>query len=311
MRLKSETVLPITRKVISALLLASILVLFRQSDTAGRQSPTASELVQAVQDKAVLTDETGYIPAILTILVSGTRFANHVNINRPLEDSSLNFYLLSHNLRARNDAPRAILQSGILGNCAFVGVSNVIICDSDFMDSFLVEHGIFSQISEDMLPEAKREYQPAFIAWVLGHELGHVIAGDGAAHFGVEDALEQKRKAAIALAQEKETGADVYAARQIEKDKHLTSSLESMLMLLIDQEVAEKNGKSPSYGVGLHWDYANKRIIQYFANQDHPEFVIRATRILTVIATDTHDQALSALIETFARHLVQADREDQ
>jgi hypothetical protein len=309
--MESEIVTLITSRLASVLFLVFILMPVNRLDaTAERQSPTASELVRAVQDKGVLANETGYIPQILTLLVSGTRFANHVNVNRPLEDSSLNFYLLSHELHTRIDTPRAILQSGILGNCAYVGVSNVIICDSDFIDRFLFEHGVFSQVSKDMLPEAKREYQPAFVAWVLGHELGHVVAGDAPAHFEVANALEQKRMAAIALVQETESAADLYAARQIEKDKQLTTSLEAMLMLLIDQEVAEKNGKSPSYGVGLHWDYANERIIQYFANQDHPEFVIRATRILTVIAADTHDQALKALIDTFARHLVQVDGEN-
>jgi hypothetical protein len=308
--LESTTLTLIISKLMFPLSLLLVLMPAIQSNVGG-PSPTANELVQAVQDKSFLSDQAGNIPSILRILVSGTRFANHVNINQPLNSSSLNFYLLAHNLAARNEVPRAILQSGILGNCAFVGVANVIICDSEFVDKFLFEHRVFSQVTADLLPQAEREYQTAFIAWVLGHELGHVIAGDSPAHFGVGNVMEQQRKAAIDLAQQKEIAADLYAARQIEKDKQLTTSLEAMLVALIDQEVAEKNGKSPSYGVGLHWDYANKRVIQYFANQDHPEFVIRATRILTFVATDTHEQGLKALVETFARHLVQVGDDER
>lgn len=117
--------------------------------------------------------------------------------------------------------------------------------------------------------------------------------------------------AAIELSPQAETAADLFAAKKIETDKRLTNALEGLLTALIDQEVAEKNGKSAAYGVGLHWDYANKRVIQYFANQDHPEFVIRATRMLALIAADTHEEALQALIETFSRHLVGVDANAQ
>jgi hypothetical protein len=83
-----------------------------------------------------------------------------------------------------------------------------------------------------------------------------------------------------------------------------------MLIALIDQEVADKNGKSLAEGVGLHWDCANRRVVQYFANQDHPEFVVRATRILAFVASQTGDEALKSLIETFTRHLIQVPMND-
>jgi hypothetical protein len=271
----------------------------------------ARTLVAAVQDTNLLGQDVGDIRSVLTKLTAGTRFSNRVNINRPVEPSALNVYVLAHNLADRWDLPEAISQSNIFGNCAFVGVSNTIICDPDFLGKFLVDHGVFNEVPDASLQRARHEYQYAFLAWVLGHEIGHVVAGAGAAHFGEVNALERKKEAAIALSRKSETEADLFAATKIEVDKGLTLSLEEMLVALIDQEVAEKNGKSPAYGVGLHWDYANKRIVQYFDDQDHPEFVIRATRILAFIASDTHEDALKALVDTFSRHLVQVKTERQ
>lgn len=272
-------------------------------------SERASALVAAVQDTGVLEKEVGDIPAVLSMLTAGTRFADRVNVNKPVKESALNVYLLAHHLSDRENVSEVIFQSKILGNCAFVGVSNAIICDSEFVDRFLIDHGVFNEVPNDSLERAKRDYQYAFLAWVLGHELGHVIAGGPAAHFGQANTLDSEQQAGIELAQGAETAADLFAAKKIEADRRLTVALEGMLVALIDQEVAEKNGKSPAYGVGLHWDYANRRVIQYFANQDHPEFVIRATRILTFLASDMHEETLKALMATFTRHLIQVNTE--
>lgn len=271
----------------------------------------AQVLVTAVQDSRLLGQEVSDIHSVLAKLTVGTRFANRVNVNGPIEPSALNVYVLARNLAGRRDLPEAISQSNILGNCAYVGVSNAIICDSDFLERFLADHGVFNEVQDASLQRARHDYQYAFLAWVLGHEIGHVVAGDRAAHFGEVNTLQHKEDAAIALSQKSETDADLFAATKIEADKGLTLSLEGMLMALIDQEVAEKNGKSPAYGVGLHWDYANKRVVQYFDDQDHPEFVIRATRILALIASNTHEDALKALVDTFSRHLVRVDTERQ
>lgn len=271
---------------------------------------TARELVEVVQNRAVLAEDVGNISRVLATLTAGTSFVGHVRVNQPVDESSLNFFLLSRNPADRRNFPAIIMASKILGNCAFVGIANTIVCDSQLVDEFLSDPRVFQEVPDAPLEAAKRDYQTAFLAWLLGHELGHVVAG-GAAHFGQSRVLEAKMPAAIELSPQAETAADLFAAKKIETDKRLTNALEGLLTALIDQEVAEKNGKSAAYGVGLHWDYANKRVIQYFANQDHPEFVIRATRMLALIAADTHEEALQALIETFSRHLVGVDANAQ
>jgi hypothetical protein len=102
--------------------------------------------------------------------------------------------------------------------------------------------------------------------------------------------LDEPTDAATELNQKKEIDADLFAAKQIESDRLLMGTLESLLIELINQEIEDKNGKSAAYGVGLYWDYADKAVIEYFANRDHPEFVVRATRMLTTLSLDTHEE---------------------
>ena len=303
-----KTILPNVGFLLRFLILAMFVFGFADPIRADESTLEAGHrLVAAVQDQDVLAEDLGDIPTVLSTLTSGTRFAGRANINKPIKESELNVYVLRRDLADQRTVPAVIVQSRILGNCAFIGVSNTIVCDLGFIDRFLTDHGVFNEVPNDSLQRARHEYQYAFLAWVLGHELGHVIAGGPSAHFGQADILDSKQKAEIELAQEAETAADLFAAKQIEADRPLTLALEKMLVSLVDQEVTEKNGKSPAYGVGLRWDYANKRVIQYFANQDHPEFVIRAARILTLVASDTNEESLKAAMETFTRHLVRVE----
>jgi hypothetical protein len=290
------------------LALFSILAAFPLSTVgqspAGRSSEDdARQAVAEAQNKDVQAREVGNVPKILTILVSKTRFSGRVNLNGNLDDLALNVYVLAPHLRQRKNVPDAFFRVGIFGNCAYVGVSNTIICDSDFLSMFLKDHGIDGDWSDKSQRELGWTFQDAFLAWILGHELGHVVRGGPAAHFGQENVLDKATDASIELSQKRETEADLFAAKRIEADKKLTTTLERLLIDLINQEIERKNGKSPAYGVGLNWDYADKSVIAYFTKQDHPEYVVRATRILTALAADTHEEGLQALLESFTRHL--------
>ena len=197
---------------------------------------------------------------------------------------------------------------GIFGNCAFLGVQrNTIVCDADFLSSFLADHHIAAEWLDKSRTRAEWTYQDAFLAWILGHELGHVVKGGLAAHFGQANALDRPTDPATELRQSAEMAADLFSARRIEADRKLTGTLERLLLSLINEEVEAKNGKSAAYGVGLNWDYADRAVIAYFTKRDHPEFVVRATRMLDLLAADTHEEGLKALIETFSRHLVPSD----
>jgi hypothetical protein len=262
------------------------------------------EVLVRVQSKDVQASELGDIPEILSILVSHTKFSGHLNLNGKLETEALNVYVLAPNLKQRADAPKVFYDADVFDNCAYAGESNAIICDSDFLARFLPDHRIDWKSLGRPQTEAGWTYQDAFLAWIFGHELGHVLEGGPAAHFGIGDALDKPMDAAIQFSQMRETEADLYAAKQIELNKKLTATLEGLLIDLMNQEIERKNGKSSAYGVGLNWDYADKSVIAYFADKDHPEYVIRATRMLQFLAQDLHEEGLTSLLNSFARHLV-------
>jgi len=259
----------------------------------------AQAAVLEAQNKDLQATELGDIPKILDILASNTKFGGHLNVNGKLDPSALNVYVLAPKLKQRDGVPAVFFTANVFGNCAYTGVSNAIICDSDFVFSFLQDHGINGNWSD----RSGWTFQDAFLAWILGHELGHAAKGDPAAHFGQENVLTRPTDAAIELSQKLETEADLYAARQIETDKKLATVLENLLIRLMNWEIEKKNGKSAAYGVGLNWDYADKSVVKYFTDQNHPEYVIRATRILTALAADMHEDGLQALLESFSRHL--------
>jgi hypothetical protein len=279
---------------------------FSSGAACGEQAPSsiAHALLGAIVSQHLVNANTGDIPKVLRILVAKTKFAKRININEPPNDQSVNFYLLPPHLGDLPTLPPIIWQSQILGNCVFIGISNAIVCDPDFLDSFLESRGIYTDVSLQVLPAMRRADQSAFLAWVLGHELGHVMTDDKGAHFGEANAIDCEKEA-ITLQQRRETDADLYAARQIQRNRHIAVDLENMLLSLINREVIEKVGAPRSYGVGINFDYSSGQMIRYFANQDHPEFIIRATRTLQQLSVGTKDPALQGLVSSFSRHLVQ------
>jgi len=290
--------------VLLSILATSPLSVASQSPANGLSADDFRQAVTEAQNKDVQATEVGDIPKILAILLSKTKFADHLNLNGKLEDSALNVYVLAPHLKQRDSVPDAFIKAGVFGNCAYVGISNAIVCDSDFLSGFLADHGIDGDWSDKSQRELGWTFQDAFLAWIFGHELGHVVQGGPAAHFGQENVLDKATDPAIELSQKLETEADLFAARRIETDKKLATTVERLLIDLINQEIERKNGKSAAYGVGLNWDYADKAVIAYFTDKDHPEYVVRATRILTVLAADTREEGLQALLESFRRHLV-------
>ena len=114
--------------------------------------------------------------------------------------------------------------------------------------------------------------------WVIGHEVGHIVNGDAPAHF-----RENRIKAIAApssLGQYRKVRADAWFVRQLRSEPKRQREVEVTLLDLLYAQVRAKVGTKHLYpvtGVPI-----TDQLVEYARLGDHPEFVIRATRMLSL-----------------------------
>jgi len=72
---------------------------------------------------------------------------------------------------------------------------------------------------------------------------------------------------------------------------------------LINNEIEAKVGTIQVAGVGILWDYTNKKVVEYLNAGDHPEYVVRATRLLIASADASGEEGISNMAKSFMRHM--------
>lgn len=287
--------------------------------TAGQDSQAQlRSILDLLQQKEYLSPQTEEYRDVLTELMAKSGSPLALNVNNGLRDNAINFLLVAADVNERPDLPLMLftpLAQDILHNCNYVGISNTIVCSQDTVDTFFTKY-----LKEDAdvryLPDG-RPLRPddltlatakrAFLFWVLGHELGHLAHGDVDSHFATPLGL-QEFATSDELQQEKELRADAYCAdlavEPTSGAAHVThvKILEQVLIALANDEVITRH-LSRGQGPGLLKYYSSSELIEYQNQGDHPEYVIRATRILKILAGLTKDAALASMTESFELHL--------
>jgi hypothetical protein len=279
---------------------------------------TLHSVIDLLQDPKYLSSQTSEYRDVLAELMlrSGSQLA--LNINNGIRANSINFLLLSPDINERTDVPVLLFTptaQSILHNCNYVGLDSTIVCAQDFVDTFFNTY-LKKDANVHYLPgkETRRHdalnvstAHRAFLFWVLGHELGHLAHGDLDSQFGSPFGMEQPATA-DELQQDKELRADSYCADLISKPAlavgHTTYAkvLIQDLITLANEEVITRH-LTKGEGPGLLKYYSQGDTITYEEKGQHPEYVIRATRLLKIIADLTHDRALTAMTESFEQHL--------
>jgi hypothetical protein len=278
-------------------------------------------ILDLLQGKQYLSSQTDEYHNVLTELLSksGSRLA--LNINNGLRDNSINFLLLAPDVNEKPDLPLLLftpLAQAILHNCNYVGISNTIVCSQDFIDGFFTTY-LKAEADVRYLP-GKHPPRPddlsvatarrAFLFWVLGHELGHLAHGDVDSHFATPLGL-QEFATADELQQDKELRADAYCADLAVKPSSAAKPviyvkiLEEILIALANDEVITRH-LAKGQGPGLLKYYSSGELIEYRNQGNHPEYVIRATRMLKILADLTKDPALASMTDSFQLHLKQS-----
>jgi hypothetical protein len=265
--------------------------------------PTATEhVVDTLLAKGYVAQANATeLEEALKFLTVGTPFENHWQVNKPLRDAWLNAYIISiPKDQLTFDLPE--LQR-LRANCAFIGDPHVIVCDADFIATFLRRRGGSFCSSEDMF----RTHPAALLLWILGHELGHIHYGDKPPHFEA-NALE--RSIGRDSAQSDELAADLFSVQRIASDMSHATAVSRLLHDVLNNEIAKKVGNVPA-GVGILFDYNNKKIVEYTSQDTHPEYVVRCARMIRLIAELTGDEGTANQAREFEAHMRPAARQPE
>jgi hypothetical protein len=274
----------------------------------GQSSPKAkadSSLGARLVAGNFLTDEwREELGRIIPVLVEGTQFENRWSVNTPQRHGGLEVYVLRGDLGARaTELPAAAADA--LDNCAASRERGVVLCDASFLRSFLDESGVSAGFKgRPDSAEFRRAAQESLLFWVLGHELGHVVFGDAAAHFHPR-AL-SSYVATASLQQQRELRADSFFVTRVTRDEDRAAAVAGFVMNVMNVEIRDKIGDVPA-GVGLLFDYTNHKVVTYARSGTHPEFVVRGARMFELMGA-SHSPKLAGLA-AMVRPLVRQMRE--
>lgn len=277
------------------LLIVGILVLIGYSVRA----PIGERIATSIMDHSLTTDRrNGELSQIVERLLAGTALEDRWQINKRPKKHQLNLYVIDR----ASESVLPTFARRLVNNCAYVGQPNVIVCDENVLMDFLRDVGVVEwhdgHPQEVEFLEAK---QRAFLYWIIGHELGHVLRGHRASHFRPDGFKAMVASSTVSHKQEYE--ADAFVVEQLAKDTQLQTDLETMLMDVINAEVRRKVGADLPAGVGLIFDYNGDRVVKYLRAGTHPEYVVRAARMLLISAELSGDEGFKNFVEGFVRHM--------
>jgi hypothetical protein len=162
-------------------------------------------------DSATPYEEIYFYSALKLLSEKYGKHFESININKPIDDESINIYLLDKD-------PQSLFVD-FKGNCAYVGYRNIIICDLNYLfeiqnvdywrtdPKLEIEHPGWLKDSNGRLkppsdmpkdgPQTEEEVAQLFmgagramdmsiIYWILGHEIGHIANDHRNRHYTFE-----------------------------------------------------------------------------------------------------------------------------
>jgi hypothetical protein len=115
-----------------------------------------------------------------------------------------------------------------------------------------------------------------FLIWVLAHELGHAALHHGSSHFNAS--IFESPARATKVQQMREMQADEFAAARISRSAAQVNAVSGLLIEILDAELDARLPKAKLYGPMIH--FFSHESVDVLAYSSHPEFVVRAARIL-------------------------------
>lgn len=185
-------------------------------------------------------------------------------------------------------------------NCAAIASTRRIICDISFIDELIADWYLLSHWPHGSSIAASRNwYRRNILLWVLGHEIGHIIHGDG-----LSDYIENpKGMHVFDEAQQKiELNADAFAVTVIgnlrkgpaDAYKVVLSIANSLIRkAMCPTQYPDVCSQMPS-GVGLLYDYTTTaQPLRIVLEGDHPDMMARFLRILYLAGVGTRENSIN------------------
>lgn len=253
-------------------------------------------LVTEALDRAGLlcSLESEQLTADIAFLTRTTRFAGKWSINEAARSDRLNFYFYC----GQSEKQPSVIAAP--KNCAYIGQPNLIVCDAMFFQNFVLSSGLVGELSSFPSKDAQiKKAERNLLLWVLGHEIGHIMNGDRPAHFSASDLRDIGSPRT--LDQKRELDADHWFVQQLRMDTQRALDVEVLLLELVYAQTRAKVGTEhlhPATGVPI-----TSQMVEYAQAGSHPEFIIRATRMLSVSLDRPGAEFMKRQIDSFARTL--------
>lgn len=222
----------------------------------------------------------------------GTAFENKISFNTPPSPDHINIFFLKADPKG--------LTHNFSGNCEYIGMENVIICDMQFIENQFRNIDAIKKtydlsiidpqtrksvlLSEDQLKDIHLTMQATFLMWVLGHEIGHAVLH--------KDLLLSGRALHFDLSYSPaEQAADTFVAERIVNDSNLANLFNLLIGEFIEQEFrreARQLGLKFSEEQVERVDFASTTKISMSYSRFKIPILLRALRIKTKLAADKY-----------------------
>ncbi len=230
----------------------------------------------------------------LSMATRDTRLEDRWMVDRPPSSGGLSAYLVDS---SQPGARRFFtMYPTLANNCAASPTGRLIVCDVKLFQQ------IEARVMRSTHPSQAAAIRRAIVLWIVSHEVGHVLLGHSGAHFFSD--LPADPSVATTKIQNLETAADDFAADRL---AHAPDEVgPAMLISLINSEVVSKVGVPEQYGVGILYDYGTK--LDYSTGCSHPEYIIRATRMLHRYADERKSAGMKYMLRSYSAQLAERDQ---
>lgn len=244
---------------------------------------------------------TKSLSSIMPLVTKNTPYDGHWQINSKPRSNYINLFVVGFDNAPSTSIPKERVAQ-LKGNCSYVGQPSTIVCDEALLSSFLSRAGVSDWYKGHSLEgQMIGRDQQAFLYWIVGHEIGHIVKKHKPAHFSAGAFEAMVETSSLSMRQELE--ADTFAVLQMQYDSAYRVAVESMLIDVVNSQIRRKLGGDLPAGVSIIYDYNDQRIVEYLRSGSHPEFVVRAARMLSVSAEASQDLGLINMVRGFIVHM--------